>query len=199
MTVGDLADELDRPLDSLTTLIRRYLHTQIYPDDELPAAAVDLDDLPFLSNYTKFKTFKCARTAYYSPSEEGSWGMHAELIRRNPSWYGDYERRDTMLVQTGNDEDVIGGLLFARVVHFIQIKPDNIEYPSAFLEWFLPVGGEPDPVTGMWIVEPEVDDVGRRIFDNIFRFCFYFVSFDWSYGGGLSTYGLPLLVLARYL
>lgn len=30
------------------------------------------------------------------------------------------------------------------------------------MEWFLPVGYEPDDDTGMWIVEPEFDENGQR-------------------------------------
>jgi len=33
---------------------------------------------------------------------------------------------------------------------------DGVTYPCALLEWFIPVGDEPDVETGMWIVEPDV-------------------------------------------
>lgn len=193
----DLATELNRPLDEFRLLIRRYLYTQIFPDEDLPVADVDTDDLPFLSNYTNIGIFKCARTAFYAPSEEaGPWGMHAEVIRCNPSWYRQYERRDTMLVQTGDEGDVMGGMLVARVVRFVRIKYGDIEYPSAFVEWFLPVDDQPDAVTGMWILEPEVDATGRRtldiisLVDSVFRSChligvmgaeFLPIDFDFSF------------------
>lgn len=173
----DLAAELNRPLEDLRLLIRRHLYSQIYPDDDLPLANVDVDELPFISNSTKFGIFKCARTAFYAPSEEaGPWGMHAEVIRCNQSWYRQYERRDTMLVQVGDEDDAMGGLLVARVVRFIRLKHGNISYPSALIEWFLPTDNRPDDVTGMWILEPEVDDAGRRTLDiisldSVFRSC----------------------------
>lgn len=177
MDIEDLAAELNRPLDDLWLLLRRHLYSQIYPDDDLPAADADIDDLPFISKFTKIGIFKCARTAFYAPSEEaGPWGMHAEVIRCNQSWYGQYERRDTMLVQVGGEDDTMGGLLVARVVRFIRLTLDDIGYPSALVEWFLPVDDHPDAVTGMWILEPEVDDAGRRTLDIIsldavFRSC----------------------------
>lgn len=199
--VEDLAAELHRPLDELSLLLRRFLYTQIYPDEDLPVADVDVDDLPFLSNFAMIGIFKCARTAFYSPSEEaGPWGMHAEVIRCNPSWYRQHERRDTMLVQVGADDDVMGGLLIARVVRFIRIKYEDIEYPSALIEWFLPVGHQPDAVTGMWVVEPELDDTGRRTLDIInldavFRSCHLigvtgqdFLPLDFDYSFSLDAF-----------
>jgi hypothetical protein len=40
-------------------------------------------------------------------------------------------------------------LFFASVCHKCQL------HPCAFVEWFLHSGDEPDPVTGMWIVQPK--------------------------------------------
>lgn len=40
--------------------------------------------------------------------------MHGETIRSNPSWYGEYECGDTVLVQAGAVDDVMGGLSIAR-------------------------------------------------------------------------------------
>lgn len=81
-----------------------------------------------------------------------------------------------MLVQAGDEDEVMGGLLVARVVEFIQFKHDRTEFPSALVEWLLPTGNAPDPVSGMWIVEPEVDEAGRRTLDiisldSVFRSC----------------------------
>lgn len=92
LALEDLAAELNRPLDNIWLLIRRYLHDQIYPNNNLPVANVGIDDLPFISNYSKIRIFKYAHTAFYVLSEEaGPWGMHAEVIRCNPLWYGQYD------------------------------------------------------------------------------------------------------------
>lgn len=81
-----------------------------------------------------------------------------------------------MLVQTGDEDDVMGGLLVARVVCFIHLKYNNISYPSALVEWFLPVDDQPDAVTGMWVLEPKADNAGRCTLDiisldSVFRSC----------------------------
>ena len=50
----------------------------------------------------------------------------------------------------------------------------GVYYPCALVEWFTPVGNEPDDITGMWIVQPEIDDDGSRPsevihLDSVFR------------------------------
>lgn len=101
--------------------------------------------------------------------------MHREVIRSNPAWYGEYDRRDTVLVNNGTDDTRMGGMVVARVLHFLAFSVDDIRYPCALVEWFLPTGGAPDPVTGMWIVKPEKvrgkRTVGLVHLDCIVRAC----------------------------
>ncbi|THH14336.1 hypothetical protein EUX98_g9625 [Antrodiella citrinella] len=160
--VTTLAEELDQP--SLPLLIRRFIYDQLYSD--LDANDAPDDDLPDFNgriavHYAAFATF-------YAPSELcGPGGMHREAIRSNPNWRNEYARYDTVLVQNG-DEDVseddnnneppqpIGGMLVARVLAFLAFSHEDVRYPCAMVEWFLPHGDEPDPVTGMWLVRPEM-------------------------------------------
>ena len=37
------------------------------------------------------------------------------------------------------------------------------DYSCALVNWFLPVTGEVDELTGMWIVAPEIDNHGQHI------------------------------------
>ncbi|KAI0047787.1 hypothetical protein FA95DRAFT_1492095 [Auriscalpium vulgare] len=66
----------------------------------------------------------------------------------------------------------MGGLLVARVIQFVTLVHRDTDFPCALVEWFLPVGGMPDPVTGMWIVRPER---GRPVdlihLDTVVRSC----------------------------
>jgi hypothetical protein len=88
--------------------------------------------------------------------------MHCEVIRSTHLWYGLYERRDTVLIQNGSENDIMGGLIVGRVRAFLAVPFEGDQYPCALVEWFLPVGSAPDPITGMWIVEPEREAGGRR-------------------------------------
>lgn len=85
--------------------------------------------------------------------------------------YASEERRDTVLVQNGGEDDVMGGMLVARILAFIAFKHNDIRYPCALVQWYKPVGGEPDPITGMWIVKPIADAQGRRDSDIIHLDC----------------------------
>ena len=96
--------------------------------------------------------------------------MHSEMIRSHPSWYGQYERRDTVLIQDGLEDDVMGGMLIGRVLTFLSFSHNEVRYPCALVEWFFPVGEEPDPVTGMWVVRPKTVD-GERDYGLIHTDC----------------------------
>ncbi|KAI0069218.1 hypothetical protein BV25DRAFT_1926438 [Artomyces pyxidatus] len=171
-TVAELADEIGKP--DLESTIRRFLYGQLYPDPDLPSEDVPIQECPQFTD--KLSIFRSARATFYAPSElAGPGGMHSELIRSTPSWYQQYERRDTILVQNGDEDDLMGGLLAARVMRFVSLTHEEVTYPCALVQWFLPVGTMPDPVTGMWIVRPEQiggrRTVGLIHLDTIVRSC----------------------------
>ncbi|KAI0061556.1 hypothetical protein BV25DRAFT_1949130 [Artomyces pyxidatus] len=100
---------------------------------------------------------------FYAPSEHaGTGGMHSEIIRSTSRWYKDFERRDTVLVQNGSDNDPLRGMLVGRVLRFISFVHDNIKYPCALVNWYMPVHDAEDPVFGMWEVKVEKDANGKR-------------------------------------
>ncbi|KAI0043309.1 hypothetical protein FA95DRAFT_1498828 [Auriscalpium vulgare] len=164
-SVAYMANTLAIGEPALLTKIRRFLYGQIYPDPDLAPDAVPLDELPTFDG--RLFVYHNARATYFAPSElAGPGGMHTEVIRSNPCWFQQYERRDTVLVQHGDDDDIMGGLLVARVVRFMMLTRQDTDYPCALVEWFLPLGNIPDPTTGMWIVRPERVG-GRRPIDII--------------------------------
>lgn len=121
---------------------------------------VRVEDCPTIDG--KVAIFRSARATWYAPSElAGPTGMHSEVIRSTPSWFRRYERRDTVLIQDGSEDEGMRGMAVGRVLLFMSVTHDDEEYPCALVEWMEPVGDGPDSVTGMWIVKP-VKEGGRR-------------------------------------
>ncbi|KIJ65729.1 hypothetical protein HYDPIDRAFT_167325 [Hydnomerulius pinastri MD-312] len=101
-----LAAELGQP--QLLELVRRFLYDQLYPDDELAGADLPLEDCPVFRG--RISVYHSASAVFYAPSElAGPGGMHREMIRSNPAWLQEYPRFDTVLVQNGPEDDVMGG------------------------------------------------------------------------------------------
>jgi hypothetical protein len=84
--------------------------------------------------------------------------MYQERIRANPTWRGN-RRFDTVFVTVSDDErSVMNGMLVARVFLFFLFHDPKLqkEIPCVLVNWFVPVSQEPDHVTGMWVVKPEI-------------------------------------------
>ncbi|KAH9939568.1 hypothetical protein B0H21DRAFT_812581 [Amylocystis lapponica] len=159
-TFEGLAAYLNLP--SFEEMALRFVYEQTHRDDPdtLDAEEVPLVDCPSLTG--RVSVFHSASTTFYAPSDiSGIAGMRRERIRATPSWRSGPGRYDCVFVNN-NEADGFRGLLVARVRMFFSFSDDNILYPCALVEWFSPVGNEPDTDTGMWIVEPDFDPNGRR-------------------------------------
>ncbi|THH31395.1 hypothetical protein EUX98_g2771 [Antrodiella citrinella] len=112
-----IAQRLGQP--RLRELCRRFLHDQLY---DTSSDTIPLPDLPpFNGNVALFYS---ASATYYAPSEEcGTGGMHREIIRSNPSWYDAYSRYDTVLVQEGDENDLMGGMLALHIALYSDPDP----------------------------------------------------------------------------
>jgi hypothetical protein len=101
--------------------------------------------------------------------------MHKEMIRSNASRRGQYARHNTVLVRHGTTQDGMRGMLVGRVKLFCSFKHETVAYPTVLVEWFVHSSDAPDPVTGMWVVEPHVSggerSVGLVHLDTIVRGC----------------------------
>ncbi|EIW62427.1 uncharacterized protein TRAVEDRAFT_89569, partial [Trametes versicolor FP-101664 SS1] len=98
-----------------------------------------------------------ATATFYAPSElAGLGGMHRETIRSTPRWFGQRPQFDTVLIQTDTNAPGMLGMTVARVRAFLSFTYGHIRYQCALVEWFDLVGEEPDPLTGMWMVKPEM-------------------------------------------
>jgi len=53
------------------------------------------------------------------------------------------------------------GMFIGRARLFFSFTSCGTYYPCALVQWFAPVG-EPDEVTGMWVVKPEFEGISRR-------------------------------------
>lgn len=166
-----MANTIGQP--HLRDLCRRLIYMQLHPDCD--PDDILLEHCPRLNGNVSL--YYSARATFYAPSKlAGPGGMHTEMIRSCPSWRNEYQRTDTVLVQ--NDPDNHGpmrGMLVARVLNFLSFVHDDVDYPCALVEWFLTQGEEPDPVTDMWVVKPEMDGGRRKVklihLDCIVRAC----------------------------
>ncbi|KAI0742204.1 hypothetical protein C8Q80DRAFT_1109559, partial [Daedaleopsis nitida] len=112
--------------------------------------------------------YRAASSTFYAPSELcGPGGMHREMIRATPRWWGAYSRYDTVLVNLDPDRIGMDGMLAARVRAFFSYNHEGDVQKCALVEWFMPDGDAPDAVTGMWVVRPELYDDGERVVDII--------------------------------
>jgi hypothetical protein len=117
--------------------------------------------------YGYIRVHLSAKATFYAPSDlAGRNGMHREVIRSTPRWYGQYTRRDTVLVKTGRDADLMGGMRVGRVLRFISFDHEGTPHTCAVVEWFDAVGNEPDALTGMWKLAPAMG-CGIRLIDVV--------------------------------
>lgn len=154
-------------------MFRRFLFDQLYADGDFTAETVDPAEWPTFSG--RLSIFSSASVSFYAASElAGPGGMRREIVRSTSHWYNSYERCDTILVQVGDNDAVLGGMLVARVLHFVSFFHNDVHYPCALVNWFLPEE-ERDPVTGMWVVRPEKENGRRTIgvvhLDSVWRAC----------------------------
>lgn len=148
-------------------LIRRYLRADLFPGVDAPEDAVPLDDCPWIHPTTSLAIHRSATATYYAPSELSlPGGMRSDTIRCAPNWFNRHPRYDTVLVQVGPEDAPLHGMAVGRVRALFGFDEDFVRHDCALVEWFDVPDEEPDPVTGMWILEPEFR-FGRRAADVI--------------------------------
>lgn len=156
LTIGELVNE-----PRLLRLTQSYLYEVLHPGSD--ASLVDVEDLPVITD--KVDVFHSAVAYYYAPSDgAGARGVTKERIRSTPRpWRGGLPRHDCIVAESDPDSPGFRGLFAARVRCFFKFKYRGVEYPSALVYWLTTVEDDPDPLTGMWIVKPEVDPEDERI------------------------------------
>ncbi|KAK6988610.1 hypothetical protein R3P38DRAFT_3409362 [Favolaschia claudopus] len=150
--IDDLAVHIQQP--QFPELLRRFLYEQLYPDSDLDAINVPIDDCPRFGG--QINVYHSAIARFYAPSDLcGAGGMHRERIRSNPLWHGAYARRDTVFINVDAELPGMLGMVVARVFLFFSFTYRDIYYPCALVQWFPRYQAAPDDDTGMWVVTPE--------------------------------------------
>ena len=138
----------------LPLLTQQFLFDQLNPD-EPPAVQQPLENLPDIQS--NISVFHSAQAIFYAPSDvSGSRGMHRQIIWSTPSWRQKEARRDCVLVVEDEDKPGMRGMIVGRVRAFLSFSFNNTIYPCALIDRFKRVGRAPDPITGMWKVQPEL-------------------------------------------
>lgn len=141
---------------NLHELIRRFLRVQLYADFDEPDEVVPLNVCPWLRSRTQVAVHYGATATFFAPSELcDPSGMHSESIRCTPRWRKGTSRYDTVFVQLSEDKGM-AGMSAARVRAFLSFAYGITLFECALVEWFETVDDHPDPVTGMWVVRPEL-------------------------------------------
>jgi hypothetical protein len=157
-----------RRLDDLTAYIEEpqfkrvfleYLYSARHPNRLLPS-----DIHLYMAFPGRIHVYHSAVARFYAASDAcGVGGMQRQIIRCNPSWRN-RTRMDTVFVAE-NDEPGMQGMLIAqtRLLFSFTDPYNDTTHACALVNWFPTIGEEPDPVTGMWMVEREVDGGERPL------------------------------------
>ncbi|KAF9489865.1 hypothetical protein BDN71DRAFT_1400860 [Pleurotus eryngii] len=160
----------------LERLVREFLYDQVHchrNDNDLPTSSHLLPSLPV---HTKVNVYPSAISTFYAPSDfSGTEGMHHERIRAMPKWHNDIGGRyDTVFLSNGSGDTGFRGLHVARLRLLFSFNWKGETYPCALIRWFSPTDTVPDPITGLWVVEPDMGVNGHPFtsvvhLDTIFR------------------------------
>jgi len=159
--VSHVADHLG--LQGLQEAICRFLYDQVSPDAEIPGDCVDLHLCPRFDG--KLRVFHSAAVTFCAPSDQLGVGGYVPrnntcdtILARGPPHY------DCVYVAKGGiDTEGFHSLMVGRVRLFFSCLHAGHTYSCMLVDWFIPVADEPDEVTGMWIVAPEVDNDGHHV------------------------------------
>ncbi|KAF9497935.1 hypothetical protein BDN71DRAFT_1481481 [Pleurotus eryngii] len=163
----------------LALRIRKFLRDQIMNSEENSALSDGSRDdamLPNLPMRTKINVYHSAVSTFYAPSDlSGTKGMHLERIRATPRWQGDVGKRyDCVYLSNDSNEPGFRGLHVARLRLLFSFKWNGKTIPCALIHWFSAISDSPDPLTGLWVVEPDTDANGHPVIavvhlDTVFR------------------------------
>ncbi|KAG2016559.1 hypothetical protein CC2G_009715 [Coprinopsis cinerea AmutBmut pab1-1] len=154
--IKTLADQLNQAHFDLVYLVTTFLEEQLEARHRHPPP-VDL------LKCKKIRRFKSAIATFCAPSDpSGLGGLKTERIRATSSWRGQGPRYDTVYAVVNEGLEGMRALAVLRVKAFFSFDYDDQYYPCALVEWFSVVGDRPDPLTGLWIVEPDVNRRGDR-------------------------------------
>ncbi|TFK72995.1 hypothetical protein BDN72DRAFT_894243 [Pluteus cervinus] len=157
-----LSEYLGQP--KLSLHIRRFLYDQLYPDAPFNGMEAPMEALPEVFHTLRVQVFSSASATFYAPSDlSGIHGMRREYIRATPNWRNEGPRHDCIFVRTTLKLPGFRKLHVAQVIFFFSFTLNEINYPCALVEWFVPEGDAPSPSTGLWVVSRETSERGKRV------------------------------------
>ena len=148
-------------------LIRQFIFDQQHSDD-VPNASIP--ELPMFNG--KIAVYSSALVTFHAPSDpSGIGGMRRERIHAVKSWRNGPSRYDTIFVNKDSSVDGMRGLAVAHVQLFFSFSHHGVEYRCVVVNWFSRVDDSPDDHTGMWVVQPDDDEIPPSIIhvDSIVR------------------------------
>lgn len=149
--------------------LRQFLYEQLHPEG--PPSS-DVAPATYPTFHGIISVFRSATATYHAPSDSsGCGGMHRERIHARESWRQGAARYDCAFVNLDPDMDGMQGLAVIRVRCFFSIAFETKVYPCAFVHWYATIGDNPDEVTGMWKVKPEIDADGAPIVSVVHLDC----------------------------
>ena len=80
------------------------------------------------------------------------------MLFRSPSWRQGPPRYDCAFVNSEPELDGFHGLSVVRILMFFSFVFDGKTYPCALVHWFSRIAEERDEDTGMWMVQPKIED-----------------------------------------
>jgi hypothetical protein len=169
-----IAGEIDQP--DFVDLIQKFIYDQRHSDSDSEAASSSTPSTPSeLPEFCgKISVCTSAVATFFAPSDiSGIGGMRCERIRALDTWRNGPSRYDCVFVSTDSMREGMRGFDIARVRLFFSFKHEGIRYPCALIHWYSRIGDSPDENTGMWVVQPDIQDGIRSAcivhLDTIFR------------------------------
>ncbi|TFK19711.1 hypothetical protein FA15DRAFT_659672 [Coprinopsis marcescibilis] len=147
---------------ALKTAFLEYLIALQRPNEPIP-----LDITSRVVFNGKLRVYHSASAYFYAPSDAcGARGMQKQVLRCNPNWK-DSARYDTVFVALNNTPTISGTKIgqLCLIFSFTNTESGAV-HPCAFVNWFDTVGNQPDPITGMWVVERS-PHLSERLFSII--------------------------------
>lgn len=144
---------MDLPNLNLPELVSEFIYQQAQPPPQNYPNIIELAH-----------SFKSAVATFYAPSDHSGYGgMHRQRIHATSSWKKNMPRYDCVFAEKDSSLPGFQGLYVAQVLSLFSFKYLNHQYGCALVRWFNPIGNQPCPHTGMWMVEPEDDDEGTPL------------------------------------
>jgi hypothetical protein len=137
-----------------------------FPDSNITP---EINDLPCFKG--DIRVHHSAVAQYYAPSDLcGKGGIHCETIHSNPSWFKKggkcLPRYDTVFVSV-SEKPGMEGMEIGRVLLFFSFRYHRQNWECALITWYPKRDDVADPDMKMWVVQPEVDEVGEPVVEVI--------------------------------